>query len=184
MIDKPKTRRVTDPPQMHPLFGDKRRRPNTSLIVLISLNFGRTSDVFRPDFRTVPAMSGFVRCMEHRSPPEMYRPASTPRPLELQAQVAPLTWLVARFRAWRRHSTERGYLVNSDHRLRLDLLAAGQEFAGEISKPFWRSGARHSLARARTWKRIPDTGWVEVTRSPRLSPSLPSGTSRKREDHV
>ena len=84
-------------------------------------------------------MTGFGRCMEHLSPPGMYRSASTPRPLDLQAQIAPLTWLVARFRAWRRRGIERGYLVTSDHRLRLDLLAAGQELEGEVSKPFWRS---------------------------------------------
>ena len=51
----------------------------------------------------------------------------------------PLTPLVALFWTWRKRATERGYLVNSDHRLRLDLLAAGQELEGEVSKPFWRS---------------------------------------------
>ena len=84
-------------------------------------------------------MSGLGRRMEHLSPPEMYRPACTPRPLELQAQIAPLTWLLARFRAWRRRSIERGYLVTSDYRLRLDLLTTGQEIESEVSKPFWRS---------------------------------------------
>ena len=84
-------------------------------------------------------MSGFGRCMEQCNPAEMYRLASPPRPLGLQTRGAPLTWLVARFRAWRRRSTERGYLVNSDHRLRLDMFAAGQAIEGEISKPFWRS---------------------------------------------
>ena len=77
--------------------------------------------------------------MEHLSPPEMYHPASTPRLLELQAQFAPLAGLVARFRAWRRRGVERGYLVTSDHRLRLDLLTTGQEIESEVSKPFWRS---------------------------------------------
>ena len=84
-------------------------------------------------------MSGSGQRMEHLSPPEMYRPASTPRPLEFRVQIAPLTRLVARFRAWRRRGLERGYLVTSDHRLRLDLLTTGQEIESEVSKPFWRS---------------------------------------------
>ena len=51
----------------------------------------------------------------------------------------PLTPLVALFWTWRKRATERGYLVNSDHRLRLDLSATGQEIESEVSKPFWRS---------------------------------------------
>ena len=57
----------------------------------------------------------------------------------VEKTFAPLTRLVALFWTWRRRSTERGYLVTSDHRLRLDLLAAGQAIEGEVSKPFWRS---------------------------------------------
>jgi len=48
-------------------------------------------------------------------------------------------WLVALFRTWRKRATERGYLVTSDHRLRLDLLATRQDIESEVSKPFWRS---------------------------------------------
>lgn len=50
-----------------------------------------------------------------------------------------LTRLVALVRTWRKRATERGYLVASDHRLRLDLLTTGQEIESEVSKPFWRS---------------------------------------------
>jgi hypothetical protein len=50
-----------------------------------------------------------------------------------------MTRLVNRFWVWRKRATERGYLVTSDHRLRLDLLATGQEIKSEVTKPFWRS---------------------------------------------
>ena len=57
----------------------------------------------------------------------------------VEKRSMPLIRLVALFRAWRRRSTERGYLVTSDHRLRLDLLTTRQEIEREVSKPFWRS---------------------------------------------
>ena len=57
----------------------------------------------------------------------------------VEKTFAPLTRLVVLFWTWRRRSTERGYLVNSDHRARLDLLATRQEIDSEVSKPFWRS---------------------------------------------
>ena len=57
----------------------------------------------------------------------------------VEKRSLPLTRLVALFWAWRRRSIERGYLVTSDHRLRLDLLTTGQEIESEVSKPFWRS---------------------------------------------
>jgi hypothetical protein len=57
----------------------------------------------------------------------------------VEKRSVPLTRLVALFWTWRQRATERGYLVTSDHRLRLDLLAAGQEIESEVAKPFWRS---------------------------------------------
>ena len=56
----------------------------------------------------------------------------------LKKRPLPLTRLVALFWTWRKRATERGYLVASDHRLRLDLLTTGQEIESEVSKPFWR----------------------------------------------
>lgn len=47
--------------------------------------------------------------------------------------------LAAIFRTWRKRSIERNYLLVSDYRLRLDLLATRQEIESEVSKPFWRS---------------------------------------------
>ena len=41
-----------------------------------------------------------------------------------------------------------------------------------------------SCASERRSKRIPDAGWIEVTRSLNLSSSLPLGASKKREDHA
>ncbi len=57
----------------------------------------------------------------------------------IEKRFVPLTRLVALVRAWRKRATECGYLVASDHRLRLDLLATGQLIESEVSKPFWRS---------------------------------------------
>ena len=57
----------------------------------------------------------------------------------IEKRFVPLTRLVALVRTWRKRATERGYLVASDHRLRLDLLATGQEIESEVLKPFWRS---------------------------------------------
>jgi len=58
---------------------------------------------------------------------------------QVEKRSVPLIRLVALFWTWRKRATERGYLVNSDHRLRLDLLATRQEIDSEVSKPFWRS---------------------------------------------
>jgi len=58
---------------------------------------------------------------------------------QAEKRSLPLIRLVALFWTWRKRATERGYLVNSDHRLRLDLSATGQEIESEVSKPFWRS---------------------------------------------
>ena len=57
----------------------------------------------------------------------------------IEKRFVPLTRLVALVRTWRKRATERGYVVASDHRLRLDLLATGQEIESEVLKPFWRS---------------------------------------------
>ena len=57
----------------------------------------------------------------------------------IEKKFVPLTRLVALVRTWRKRATERGYVVASDHRLRLDLLATGQKIESEVSKPFWRS---------------------------------------------
>ena len=57
----------------------------------------------------------------------------------IEKRFVPLTRLVALVRTWRKRATERGYLVASDHRLGLDLLATGQKIESEVSKPFWRS---------------------------------------------
>ena len=57
----------------------------------------------------------------------------------IEKRFLPLTWLFALIRTWRKRATERDYLVGSDHRLRIDLLATGQEIESEVSKPFWRS---------------------------------------------
>ena len=57
----------------------------------------------------------------------------------IEKRLVPLTRLVALVRTWRKRATERGYLVASDHRLGLDLLATGQKIESEVSKPFWRS---------------------------------------------
>ena len=57
----------------------------------------------------------------------------------IEKKFVPLTRLVALVRTWRKRATERGYLVASDHRFRLDLLATGQKIESEVSKPFWRS---------------------------------------------
>ena len=57
----------------------------------------------------------------------------------IEKKFVPLTRLVALVRTWRKRATERGYLVASDHRLGLDLLATGQKIESEVSKPFWRS---------------------------------------------
>lgn len=48
-------------------------------------------------------------------------------------------WLIALHRIWRRRVTERGYLLTSDHRLRLDMEASGQDIAQEVAKPLWRA---------------------------------------------
>jgi len=57
----------------------------------------------------------------------------------IERRSVALTRLVALFWTWRKRATERGYLVTSDHRLRLDILATGQEIESEVSKPVWRS---------------------------------------------
>jgi uncharacterized protein YjiS (DUF1127 family) len=57
----------------------------------------------------------------------------------IEKRFVPLARLAALLRTWRKRATERGYLVASDHRLRLDLLTTGQEIESEVSKPFWRS---------------------------------------------
>ena len=57
----------------------------------------------------------------------------------IEKRFVPLTRLVALVRTWRKRAIERGYLVASDHRLGLDLLATGQKIESEVSKPFWRS---------------------------------------------
>ena len=57
----------------------------------------------------------------------------------IEKRFVSLTRLVALVRTWRKRTTERGYLVASDHRLQLDLLATGQKIESEVSKPFWRS---------------------------------------------
>ncbi len=57
----------------------------------------------------------------------------------IESKFAPLTGLVALYRTWRKRATEREYLVQSDHRLRIDLLATRQEIESEVSKPFWQS---------------------------------------------
>lgn len=46
--------------------------------------------------------------------------------------------LVAVFWSWRKRAIERNYLLNSDHRLRLDLFATRQDIESEVVKPFWR----------------------------------------------
>ena len=47
--------------------------------------------------------------------------------------------LAAMFLTWRKRATERDYLLTSDHRLRVDLLASDQQLEREVAKPFWRS---------------------------------------------
>ncbi len=41
-------------------------------------------------------------------------------------------------RSWRRRSRERGYLANSDHRIRTELGAQRHDIERETAKPFWR----------------------------------------------
>ena len=49
-----------------------------------------------------------------------------------------LAWIKALHRTWRQRSTERRYLLTSDYRLRVDLVATGQDIAAEAAKPFWQ----------------------------------------------
>ena len=57
----------------------------------------------------------------------------------VKKRSVPVFRLFSLFWTWRKRVIERNYLLNSDHRLRLDLLATQQEIESEVSKPFWRS---------------------------------------------
>jgi len=77
--------------------------------------------------------------------------STRPAPLVQTALVSPcrqtrsggpvgrwVTWLIVQYRTLRQRARERDQLINSDHRLRLDLVASGQDIDQEVAKSLWR----------------------------------------------